>query len=182
MQQGLKSAQMVKLLLLRHAKSDWGHSGLGDHERPLSKRGTKAAPMIARHIAKQNLKPDLIICSDAIRTRATLALVLPELGSPPPETIIDEQLYLASAETILATVRKYAHNEHQNVMVIAHNPGLHGLALTLAGQGDRMALRNLAMKFPTAALAVISFKADDWSDVAPAKGALKEFITPRELD
>lgn len=173
---------MVKLLLLRHAKSEWSHAGLGDHERPLSKRGAKAAPVIANHIAKRNLKPDLILCSDAIRTRATLALILPELGTPPPSTLIDDKLYLASAETILDLVREHADPSHQRIMVIGHNPGLQALALTLVGDGEKKSLRNLAIKFPTAGLAVLDFAEKDWSDIAPARGTLEEFVVPRDLE
>lgn len=172
---------MITLLLFRHAKSDWSSPELEDHERPLTKRGTKAAPLVARHVAKERLKPDLILCSDSVRTRATLALLLPELKGLPPEVVIEERLYLASAETILDVVRKNAGEGDEKVMVIGHNPGMHALALTLIGDGDKKALKQMAMKFPTAALAVISFDTDDWADVSPARGRLLSFVIPREL-
>lgn len=172
---------MLTLLLFRHAKSDWSTEGLDDRERPLAKRGTKAAPLMARHIAKQKLKPDLVLCSDSVRTRATLALLLPELGGQPPEVTIEERLYLADAETILDVLRTQAREGDKRIMVIGHNPGLHALALILVGDGDKKALKKLAMKFPTAALAVIEFDTDDWQDVAPAKGRLEALVIPREL-
>ncbi|MCH9807481.1 MAG: histidine phosphatase family protein [Alphaproteobacteria bacterium] len=172
---------MVKLLLLRHAKSEWSHSGIGDHGRPLAKRGTKAAPLMAAHIAKLNLKPDLILCSDAARTRATLELALPKFGTPPPDTVIDGELYLASAETILDIVQSNATDATPAVMVIAHNPGLHTLAHRLAVKGDKHAIRNMSLKFPTTALAVIEFDADKWKDIDPAAGTLTDFIIPRQL-
>ncbi len=171
---------MPTLLLLRHAKSDWHTPGLDDHDRPLNKRGSKAAPLVGKYLSKEDLKPDLILCSDAVRTRATLTLILPELGPPSPETVVDEGLYLASPETILTTIRHHG-QDNDKVMVIAHNPGLHALALTLCGDGPKKDLQRLSMKFPTAALAVIDFPGTDWNDAGPYAGTLKAFVVPREL-
>lgn len=67
---------MLTLTLLRHAKSSWSDPALDDHERPLAKRGVKAIPLIAKYMRQQNIAPDLVLASDAMRTRATLALLL----------------------------------------------------------------------------------------------------------
>ncbi len=75
-------AHMLTLSLLRHAKSAWGDLELDDYERGLAPRGIKAAPQIGRHLRKEKLKPDLVLCSGAVRTRATLALILPETRRP----------------------------------------------------------------------------------------------------
>lgn len=173
---------MLTLLLFRHAKSDWNAPELSDHERPLNKRGTRAAPQMGHYIAQKHLKPDQIICSDAVRTRATLALILPELGTPPPHVTIDADLYLASAETILASIRNHARETDKRLMVIGHNPGLHALALTLTGEGDTSGITQMAMKYPTAALAVLKFEAESWQDIKPAKGHLEAFVVPKHLD
>jgi phosphohistidine phosphatase len=172
---------MLTLLLLRHAKSDWSTPGLDDHERPLNIRGTKAAPVMGRYIANKGLKPELVLCSDAVRTQATLTLVLPELGPPPPEVVFDHALYLSRPDTILDVVRDNAKDHTKTIMVISHNPGVHALALTLVGEGDKKSLRQLAMKFPTAALAVITFDAAHWPEVEPTKGNLRSFVTPKEV-
>lgn len=172
---------MLTLLLLRHAKSDWNSTALDDHDRPLNPRGTKAAPIMGRHLAREGLKPDLILCSDAVRTQATLALVLPELGPPPPHVVFEEALYLARPDTILDVIRSNVEEATKSVMVIGHNPGLHALALTLIGDGNKKGLRQLAMKFPTAALAVISFDTAHWPEIGPTLGNLASFVTPREV-
>lgn len=171
---------MLTLLLLRHAKSDW-HNDLGDHERPLNKRGVKTAPLVARYVARSGLSPDRILCSDAVRTRATLSLALPELPKPQPAVEIDPRLYLAPAEMILEVIRDHAHKDDKRLMVVGHNPGLHALALTLIGSGDKKALSAMAMKFPTAALAVIEFENRNWNDIGPATGRLDAFVVPRDL-
>ncbi|MGQ0673048.1 MAG: SixA phosphatase family protein [Hyphomicrobium sp.] len=171
---------MLTLSLLRHAKSSWDDPELDDFERGLAPRGVKAAPAMGRHVAKLALKPDLILCSGAVRTRATVALMLPELGPPPPEVRYDDALYLASPITMLDTVRRQpAGPDH--VMIVAHNPGMHALALELVGSGQAPDLGDLATRFPTAALAVLTFQAKKWSDVRPGIGRLVQFATPKGL-
>lgn len=172
---------MLTLLLMRHAKSSWADAGQSDFERPLAKRGQAAAPEIGAWIAAHDLKPDLVICSSAVRTRETLKLALPKLGTPSPRVEIDDELYLASPAEMLE--RLYALGAGpKRVMLVAHNPGLQALASALAGRGPKAARSELAVKFPTAALAVLTFAVDAWTDVRPNSGQLMHFITPRTLD
>jgi phosphohistidine phosphatase len=170
---------VLTLLLLRHAKSTWDDPELEDYDRGLATRGLKAAPRMGRYIATQHLKPDLVLCSGAVRTRATLALVLPELGSPPPRIRYDNALYLAGPDVLLDAIGKAGTSPR--VMLVGHNPGIHALALALTGGGDKAALAELATRYPTAALAVLTFPAAAWKDVAPATGRLERFVTPRGL-
>lgn len=172
---------MLNLLLLRHAKSAWDDPTLEDFERPLSRRGAKAAPEMGRHIADLDLKPDLVLCSGAVRTRGTLALVLPELGPPPPAITYDDGLYLAPPALILDRLHALSASP-RTVLVVGHNPGLQSLALELIGTGERKAITQVAVKFPTAALAVITFAHVSWSEVRPASGRLTHYVTPRDLD
>jgi len=171
---------MLTLSLLRHAKSNWDDADLSDHERPLAKRGTKNATEMGRYIADNGLRPELVVSSDSVRTRATVSLMLAELAAPPPEVIYDEKLYLARPATLIERLRKMGQGR-SHVMLVGHNPGLHALALSLTGNGDRKALQKMAMKFPTAALAVIAFEGDDWAEAKPGAGTLEAFVTPREL-
>jgi phosphohistidine phosphatase len=172
---------MLTLLLMRHAKSDWGDLELDDYDRALAPRGIKAAPVMAQAIVRAGLKPDRILCSGAVRTRATLALMLSEFGTPVPEIRYDDKLYLALPEAML-NVLAIAGKGGSMVMILAHNPGLHALALSLTGSGDKLAITELASKFPTAALAVLRFKSKDWRDVHSGTGELTHFITPRGLE
>ena len=169
---------MLTLTLLRHAKSSWSDPALDDHERPLAKRGVKAIPLIAKYMRQQKIAPDLVLASDAMRTRATLALLLAELDAPPPPIVYDEMLYLASPRTIMFAASKH---DDRHIMIVGHNPGLHALALELVGDGNRKLLAALAREFPTAALAVLNFDCENWKDVAPATGQVTHFVTPRRL-
>ena len=171
---------MLTLSLLRHAKSSWDDPSIQDFERPLAPRGEAAAPRMGAYMAEHQLAPELILCSPAARARQTLDLILPHLtGGPVVE--YEEPLYLAAPSRLLARIRKIESKAHQHVMIIGHDPGMHGLAVELAGSGGREDLDALASKFPTAGLAVISFKARRWAQVKPGSGHLEHFMTPRRL-
>jgi phosphohistidine phosphatase len=171
---------MLTLSLLRHAKSSWDDPELEDHERPLAKRGIKEAPRMGAFMAAEGLEPDFVLCSAAVRTRATVTLVLAEFQGDPPAIAYDEGIYLAAPARLLARIAKVKAS-HRHVLMVGHNPGLHALALALTGSGKRKDLAALASKFPTAALAVIEFEAGSWSEIKPGSGRLKRFMTPRRL-
>ena len=69
----------------------------------------------------------------------------------------------------------------QHLLVLGHNPGLHGLSLNLTGSGLRRNIATMAIKFPTCALAVLTFDVTSWTEVRPAKGRLTRFVLPRTL-
>lgn len=171
---------MLTLSLLRHAKSAWDDPTLDDFERPLAKRGVTAARKVGAYLAREGLCPRLVLCSGAVRTRATLALLLAGHDGNTPELIYDDALYLALPAMLLGRVRAFEPSV-LHAMLIGHNPGMHALALELTGGGTRDDVEALATKFPTAALAVLTFEADRWSGVKPAAGRLERFVMPRTL-
>lgn len=171
---------MRTVSLLRHAKSSWDDPDLEDHERPLAKRGVKAASRIGAWMARERLRPQLVLCSDALRTRATLTLVLAEMGKAAPQIVYDAVLYLAEPAHLLARMHK-VDGRFEHVLLIGHNPGLHALALALAASGKRKKLAALAARFPTASLAVIDCEAASWSSLGYASGRLRAFVTDADL-
>jgi phosphohistidine phosphatase len=176
---------MLTLSLLRHAKSSWDKPGLDDYDRPLAKRGKKAAPEIGAALAAMGLRPDLVLCSGAVRARETLDLVLPKLGPPPPEIVYDDAIYMATPATLLARLRAIAASTEwgtpRHVLLVGHNPGMEELALLLIGSGAADDTARMAEKFPTAAVAVVAFNAEDWSGIKPGAGRLEHFLTPKGL-
>lgn len=177
---------MRRLILLRHAKSDWP-DGVADHDRPVAARGRKAAPLMADYMAAEQLVPDLAVVSSARRTQETWALVAPALararalGQRPiavPMTT-EPRIYEARVE-ILLTVLRGTPDDARTLLVVGHNPGMAELTLLLAGGGDTQQLSDLQRKFPTAALSVIDFTGR-WADLAPFKGRLDRFVTPKSL-
>ena len=113
---------MKTILFLRHAKSAWGTPALSDHERPLNRRGERAARAMAEHLAAQERRPDLILCSTAIRARQTLAPLV-ALWSPAPGISFEEGLYLASEELLLGRLRALP-DDVGTVLLIGHNDGI----------------------------------------------------------
>jgi phosphohistidine phosphatase len=175
---------MKTLFLLRHAKSDWSDGSLSDHARPLNARGRTAAPLVAAYLKRKAYAPALILCSTARRTVETLDLVR---GAFPAstQTKYEDPLYLAEPAKLLERIR-WAGGNVPSLMLIGHNPGMEQLAAQLSGPGKSAAGNALKAvmleKYPTGALAVLTFAAATWKDVAPGKGDLVDFVRPKDLD
>jgi phosphohistidine phosphatase len=168
------------LYMLRHAKSSWDHPGLRDHQRPLAPRGQKAAPRMGTYMAGKGYDPEYVLCSTSERTRQTWALVAPELRSNPSVEFSDE-VYHASAGSLLVLATEIP-DAYSSAMMIGHNPGMHAVADWLCGYGNERLLDEIGVKYPTAALAVISFDIDHWADVRAGAGTLEDFVRPRDLE
>ncbi len=164
---------MKRLHLLRHAKSSWDDPDLPDHERPLAPRGEKAARRIAEHVRREGIRPELVLCSTALRARQTLAALLPVLAGD-VEIRVEATLYGAGVTQVLARVREVDEGVGA-VLVVGHNPTLHELALVLTERGDALE------RFPTGALATVAF-AVPWAQLASGGAKLEGLVVPRELD
>jgi phosphohistidine phosphatase len=167
-----------RLWLLRHAKSSWDQPGLADADRPLAPRGRRAAELLAAHLAASDVRPSVVLCSSSLRTRETLAAVLPALGDA-LEIRIDPALYGAGAAQLLDQLRQVSNNA-SSAMVIAHNPGIQDLALALAAGGP--ALAGLREKFPTGTLAALELDVERWPDLDHGTATATTLVTPRSLE
>ena len=176
---------MRQLLLLRHAKSPSDDPSLSDHARPLNAAGRRTARLMRGPIGGLDAAPELVLVSSARRTRQTLEALEPwaATGAPPQVRVLDS-LYLASADQILAVLRQVG-DLAERVMVIGHNPGLHELALALAGKpaagAAAAAAGRLSQRFPTGALAEFAL-GTDWAALRPGEGVrLVRFLCPSDL-
>lgn len=168
---------MKTLTLLRHAKSSWNDPGLGDFDRPLNARGERGARAMGGELKRLGMAFDRVLASPAARVAGTLAGLAE--GGFPVTADYDERIYLASVSTLMNIVHA-ADDAHSRLLIVGHNPGIAALAFALSRDG---ALRDaLADKFPTGALAEISFDAARWSGLARGSGTLERFIRPRDLD
>jgi phosphohistidine phosphatase len=162
---------MKTLLLLRHAKSSWKHTELSDHERPLNKRGKRTAPLMGALLQDQDLIPDIILCSSAVRAHTT-ALIVAKACSYEGEIKKTRQLYLAEPQDYVEVLRQLA-EKHACVLVVGHNPGLEALIEALTGE---------AMAMPTAALAQVELSLERWSDLdSDTDCRLVNMWRPRDL-
>ena len=164
--------------MLRHAKSSWDQPGLADVDRPLAPRGRRAADVLAAYLAAAEVRPAVVLCSSSLRTRETLAAVLPALGEA-VEIRIEGELYGAGAAQLLERLRQVPDGA-SSAMVIAHNPGIQDLALALAAGGP--ALAGLREKFPTGALATFELDIERWRNLDYGTGTAVALVTPRSLE
>ena len=160
-----------RLVLLRHAKSDW--PDVADHDRPLAKRGRRDAPEVGRWLARSGYRPDEVICSTARRARETWELVSRAL-SPVPPVRFEPRVYEATVLGLLMLVRELP-SASRTVLIVGHNPGLAELTVGLMSPPP-----DPPAAFPTASVAVLGLTGD-WADAAPGEARLLAFTTPAEL-
>ena len=153
---------MTKLVLVRHAKSDWGDPDLDDHDRPLNHRGLRDAPRMAARLADAGFRADAILSSTAVRAATTAGHFGEALGVP---VELQEDLYGAPGSVLL---RAAMERGVDSVVVVAHDPGMS----MLAGALSDGAIGHM----PTCAVALFTWDEDDWdvaSAVPPSSWALE---------
>ena len=165
----------ARLILLRHAKSDWYSGVPGDFDRPLAARGRKDAPRVGKWMKKNGIVPEIILCSPAVRTRETLAAVNDKLGVG--HIVYEDTIYGASLGALLGLVEKYS-RDSSNLMITGHNPGMDEVLCCLCGTNPPLTETGKLMT--TAALAVLGF-AGAGSMSKPAAGELLHLVRPNEL-
>jgi phosphohistidine phosphatase len=169
-----------RLILLRHAKSDW--PDVPDRDRPLAKRGRRDAPRIGRWLHEHGYQPDVVVVSAAARTRQTWDLVAPELGGS-PAVRFEPRAYAASALTLLYLAQELP-ERYRTALLIAHNPGLSELAASLAAPAEGVTATSNgarpAISLPTAAVAVFEFPGD-WPALTPGHARLISLTIPADL-
>ncbi len=134
---------------------------------------------MAVEMRRLGLLPDLVLVSSARRTLQTLAALEPWDKPPAIEPL--DALYLASADDILETIQGAAATV-RSVMVVGHNPGLHDLALLLAGPdaGGNKQVQRLAEGYPSGALTEFTVDAP-WSGLHAGSAKLVRFLLPSGL-
>lgn len=169
---------MKRLTLLRHAKSTWDDPVARDFDRPLNRRGRKAARRIGEEMRALGLEFDAAIASPALRVKETLAEVEGGYGRPLGARW-EDNVYLAGVQTLLEIVRG-TDDKVSSLLLAGHNPGIESLAVALARSSKLR--EDAAIKYPTGTLAELVFDVESWREVAPGAGRLERFIRPRDLD
>ena len=162
--------------MLRHAKSSWDDPELADAERPLAPRGRKAATRLARVLDEEGIRPQLVLCSPAVRATQTLERVLPALGSP--DVVVEERLYHASADDLLGRVREIT-GDVEEAVVVGHNPGLGELCLLLGRPGGNRS--RIAANLPTGAFVTLAADSGSWAGLDAGAADIVRVLLPREL-
>jgi len=156
---------------MRHGKSDWSARFETDRDRPINKRGRKAAKAIGGAIARADRVPDILVVSPAVRAAMTADLAV-DAGQWRCERRIDEGLYGAGAEGVLDVVRRHG-RDSERLMVVGHEPTMSSVVSRAIGGGS--------IRFPTAAVAALRLHISTWSALDWRRAELDFFITPRLL-
>jgi phosphohistidine phosphatase len=163
------------LILLRHGKSDYP-GGTRDFDRPLAHRGEVEAAAAGKWLAETQPPIDLVLCSAAVRTRQTLAAT-----GVDAEVQYEQDIYDAGPGDVLALLRAVP-EKVRTVLVVGHAPGIPSLASGLAGPGsDEKAMDEMYSKFPTSAMAVLTFTGP-WSELDADGADLVAFEVARPGD
>ncbi len=169
---------MLRLMVMRHAKSSWANPGARDFERELNERGKADLGKIAKEIEERGYQPSHVICSPAQRTRQTLEGITP-VFSLNPQISFPEKFYSGGVGDYLEYIQEL--EDSTPVMIIGHNPMCGSLAAALYGTGNAKLFSQITMKYPTGTLAVMDFDVARWKDIKRGTGALIDCILPRKL-
>jgi len=176
---------MRRLMLLRHAKTEHAAPSGHDQDRRLDERGRLDAAAIGTWIGRHPPLPDAVLVSTAVRARQTWEIARDAMKNAvrvhQPRVELLDELYGAEPTQLLRLIRLAEVTNPARLMLIGHNPGMHELALMLAGSGDAAAKKSLEDNLPTAGLAILDFAIDDWSEVAFRRGKLVRFTSPKLL-
>jgi phosphohistidine phosphatase len=152
---------VASLLLLRHAKSAWP-PGVEDRQRPLTRRGERACQLVGRFLGANNLLPDRVVASPAVRAAETARLVLRAAGSVVPVGL-DERLY---DDEVVDVVADLVAGGSERLLVVGHEPGVMAAVTMLSGA---------VVALPTAALVVLDLPVD------PDEGAVVRLVVPPRM-
>jgi phosphohistidine phosphatase len=170
-----------RLILLRHAKSAWPDD-VPDHDRPLAPRGRRDAPAAGRWLRKSSYVPDRVLCSTARRARETWQLAEENLGAD-PATVFEDRVYGASSADLLTLARQTS-ADVRTLLIVGHDPAMRDLTLELAsdqpGDAEAAALARVRVKYPTAAIAVLSFSGG-WAELSTGQARLVDFVVPDDF-
>jgi phosphohistidine phosphatase len=162
---------MRKLLVMRHAKADWGAAVGGDHERPLARRGVMTARRMGRFLTAAGTTPDLVLSSTAVRALTTAELAA-EAGEWGCEILTSHDLYASEPERVLEVIGGID-NGVERLLIAGHEPTWSTLVTWLIGGGK--------VRMPTAAVACLDLPDGHWIDLAPGTCELRWLMTPKML-
>ncbi len=160
---------MKKAIFIRHAKSDWGQSGLPDIKRPLGERGLNDAPVMAKKLRMLERNIDCIISSPAVRALETAKFFANEFHFKESEIQKENELYEAFTEDIF-NVLKNIDNRNESVMIFGHNPGWTSFANLFA----KKQIENI----PTCGIFRLISSANTWREFNTDNTELDLFIRP----
>jgi phosphohistidine phosphatase len=154
---------MRQLILIRHAKSDWGDFSLPDFDRPLNERGKRDAPVMAQRLLDKKISIDAFISSPAKRAKKTAGFFADAYKRDKGDIIFYQELYAAPEHVFYDVIAK-TKNKFDSIAVFSHNPGI----TDFANQLTDVKIDNI----PTCGIFAVKIDCATWADFKSAK---KEF-------
>ena len=145
---------MKTVILVRHAKSDWGDRSLDDFDRPLNERGKRDAPVMAQRLVDRKIAIDSFIASPARRARKTAVIFAKAYGQKKDDLVFRDELYGAGPDVFYDVIAK-ARNKWDTIAIFSHNPGI----TDFANQLSDTRIDNI----PTCGVFAVTADCDDWS-------------------
>ncbi|MEC9376333.1 MAG: histidine phosphatase family protein [Pseudomonadota bacterium] len=161
----------LRITLLRHAKSSQDYIGANDFFRPLNKRGEEESRLMGKLLKKKKYKPEVIFSSKAERTKITAKNFAEELGLKSKYIHLKEDMYLASAQSLLNMSIKISAN-YKNIMLVGHNPGITDF-INLVSDAQ---IQNL----PTCGIVSILLKSNEWRDLLQPNSEIDWSLCPKK--
>ena len=161
---------MKQLLLVRHAKSDWGELHVDDFDRPLNKRGHRNASEMAERLVEKRTIPQLLVSSPALRALTTAKYFTEAFGYSSDGIVLEPSIYESSTSTLLKIVNNFQ-NQYDFIALFGHNPGLTNLAINLADFD--------VYNIPTCGMVLIEFPFEDWKMISNGTGEVKFYDYPK---
>lgn len=161
---------MKKIILIRHAKSDWDNPSLPDYDRPLADRGLRDAPQMATSLKNRGIQIDLICSSTAHRAKQTACITAAVLEYPEAKIYWEKSLYHASASHLLQFIQLQS-DQVQTLVLVGHNPGLTELINVLGVKLDNL---------PTSGQFAFTVLSEDWKDLSAANCKFDWWDSPKK--
>jgi phosphohistidine phosphatase len=165
---------MKTVYLVRHAKSSWDDPLQKDFDRPLNKRGRRDAPRMGKRLQEREIHPDLLLSSPAERALSSCLLIAEKIGYTLHDVLTDRRLYHAGDDQLMSLICDL-NDEHDEVMIVAHNPGLTDFV-------NRASREPVIDNIPTCGVVALKFPVRSWNSITWGKGEMMFFDFPKERE
>lgn len=170
---------MKQLLILRHAQALNTEAGGNDKSRKLSPQGFDDARALGTTMTRQDLRPNLALCSTAVRTRQTLEGVMEGLAIAHVD--YQDDFYNAPPEAYFRAIQGVS-DDVECLLLVGHNPGIHTIAAQLVNEDNAGLVNRLAGGYAPATLSVIECAVESWAKIRPYDNRLMGVLEASEYN
>ena len=160
---------MKKLIIIRHAKSDWSNNTL-DLDRPISMRGVNDAKIISKIFDSQNLEPEIIYTSIAKRAIETSKIMIERSKFLSNLVCLEvDELYDFSGNGVKSFI-KNLNEKLSTVLIFTHNNSCNFLVNDFANRFN--------LHVPTCGMLIFEFNVSLWAEIEKSKNF--SFFFPKQ--